>query len=91
MTNEKTTDSAASALSAGLGAMLRDGMRFVEAKPIGNAPPNYACEGCAFVAHPVLCAKAIDGAAKSAFGGDCAERDVIYVEAPNSNYADRAR
>ena len=77
------TSSGTSALSAGLGAMLRDGMRFVEAKPIGNAPPNFACEGCAFVNHPVLCAKAIDGAAKAAFGGDCDERDVIYVAAPN--------
>lgn len=61
-----------------------EGIRFVEAKATGNVPPNYACEGCYFVDYPALCAKAIDGDARAVFGGDCDERDVIYVEAPNA-------
>ena len=97
-TDDSSIDSAASALSAGLGRCCYGGvkpktecascaswklLRFVEAKSHGKTPPNYACDGCSFVSRPTLCAMAIEGAAKAAFGGDCDERDVIYVEAPN--------
>ena len=76
--------SGTSALNDGLGVIVFDGKRFVEAKQHGNAPPNYACDGCAFIRKPRYCDSAIEYKAKAAFGGDCDERDVIYVEAPNA-------
>ncbi len=85
--NEATIGAVAS--TAGLGAIVFDGRRFVEAKPHGNTPPNYACDGCAFIRKPRYCDSAIEYKAKAAFGGDCDERDVIYVEAPNVHSASR--
>jgi hypothetical protein len=69
--------------TAGLGAIIFGNTRFIEAEPRGNEPPNYACEGCAFLGSASFCGKAIDGLAQDAFGGDCDTRDVIYVKAPN--------
>lgn len=70
-------------LTGVLGAITFDGKRFIEAPPHGNVAPRFACEGCAFYMKPKYCGSAIDGKAREAFGGDCDERDVIYVEAPN--------
>lgn len=67
----------------GLGGIMFGNARFVESMPHGNSPPNYACEGCAFVSSPRRCSITIDSRARAAFGGDCDERNVIYVEAPN--------
>lgn len=61
--------------------MKIDGKIFVESPPQWNAPPNYACKGCAFLENEILCGQVIDRLAKEAFGGDCDERNVIYVAA----------
>jgi hypothetical protein len=53
---------------------------YIESKPGEPVHPTLgACMQCAFLKDAVGCYMAAEGAAKVAFGGDCMERDVIYV------------
>jgi hypothetical protein len=63
--------------------ILIDGRQYAEKKP---KPPTNAlgevCSQCAFgLGRLTQCAQAIEGSPE-VFGGDCAERDVIYTEVP---------
>lgn len=62
------------------------GIKYVEARPIKNWRQfeSKACTGCALHQKLSECGIAIDGAAKSAFGGHCEDRDVIYKRVPNA-------
>ena len=56
---------------------------YVERAPnvqLANAPAG-ACLQCAFYRDGVGCRMAIEQAAPAAFGGDCVERNVVYVHA----------
>lgn len=62
--------------------ILSDGVAYVEApaKNIAAKGVLGVCANCSLL--PLnLCAQAIDGAAATSFGGDCQDRDVIYIKA----------
>ena len=62
--------------------MTIDGVEYVEAAPQETGPDwDNVCSQCALGQPGMLaqCADALHGAADAAFGGDCAERDVIYI------------
>jgi hypothetical protein len=59
--------------------MILSGHRYSEVK---SPADGIACVYCALCYLPE-CAQAIEGAAASAFGGDCMQRDVHYVTVPN--------
>lgn len=64
--------------------MVINDVRYIERRPnlqLANAPAG-ACLQCAFNRDAVGCWIAIDGAAAKAFSGDCAQRNVVYVHAP---------
>lgn len=63
--------------------MTIDGVEYVEATPqdCGKGGWDHICAQCALGQPGMLarCADALHGAADAAFGGVCAERDVIYI------------
>jgi hypothetical protein len=59
--------------------MKINGIRFVEADP---TRPDYPCDGCAFSSDPKGCSVAVH-LSPQAFGGNCDDRNVIYVAEQN--------
>lgn len=61
--------------------LMIQGEEWAEAKPTTPFHPVYgACAQCAFGQQPRMCVEAIQ-AAPAAFGGDCDDRDVVYMRA----------
>lgn len=59
------------------------GRDYVEKKP-GPTATGEVCSQCAFgLGRLGQCAEAVQNSPK-VFGGDCAERDVVYAEAPEA-------
>jgi hypothetical protein len=62
--------------------MTINDVRYIESKPREPVHPTLgACMQSAFLKDAVGCHMAIEGKAAAAFGGDCMQRDVIYVHA----------
>jgi hypothetical protein len=59
--------------------MKINGVLFFEADPHS---PDCPCEGCAFSSDPKGCSMAVH-LSLQAFGGDCDDRNVIYVAEQN--------
>lgn len=69
-------------------AMVLNDVRYVEMKPSRTVPTD--CEQCAFHNDSVGCFMALMGNAAAAFGGDCEQRDVIYVVAAPVSHSPQA-
>mgnify|MGYP005615502579 CR=1 FL=1 len=71
--------------------MVIDGVHLVEAPAPAKFPPHLSsgvCKHCAL--HMTAgCGKAIDGLAHNAFGGDCEDRDVIYIRSDRDTASER--
>lgn len=62
--------------------MLINGVPYVERKPRDPVHPHLgACIQCAFFRDTVGCQMAVCEKAREAFGGDCEQRDVVYMYA----------
>lgn len=60
--------------------MVLNGVAYVEMPAPDNwAMPDGVCAFCALYRRPECPGGALDGAARATFGGDCDERDVVYV------------